>query len=120
MKKMIAAALAATTIAVATPAMAAPHFDGHGRFEQRHDRFDRRGDRFDRHNRHDRVDYRRWNRGDRFDYRYARNYRVIGNPHHYRLYDAPRGYRWVRSGNDAVLVGITTGIIAAVMANSIY
>jgi len=113
MKKMIAAALAATTIAAATPAMAAPHFGNHGRFEQRHDRFDR-------HDRRDRFDYRRWNRGDRFDYRYARNYRVIGNPHYYRLYDAPRGYRWVRSGDDAVLVGITTGIIAAVIANSIH
>ena len=37
----------------------------------------------------------------------------------YRLYNAPRGYHWVRSGNDAVLVGITSGIIAAIMANAI-
>jgi Ni/Co efflux regulator RcnB len=35
------------------------------------------------------------------------------------LRDAPRGYRWVQSGNDAVLVGITSGIIASVLAGAI-
>ena len=128
MKKLILAALAATV--VATPVMAAP-FDndrGRGGYEQRHDqrgdRFDHRNDRGDRYgyrnDRHgDRFEHRRWNRGDRFDYRYARNYRVIGNPGRYHLGYAPRGYRWVQSGNDAVLVGITTGIIASVLANAI-
>jgi Ni/Co efflux regulator RcnB len=29
----------------------------------------------------------------------------------------PRGYRYVQSGNDAVLVGVTSGIIAAIFAN---
>ena len=134
MKKLILAALAATV--VATPVMAAP-FDndhGRGRIEQRHDqrgdrgdrgdRFDNRGDRgqrfgYNNDRRGDRFEHRRWNRGDRFDYRYARNYRVIGDPGHYHLGYAPRGYRWVQSGSDAVLVGITTGIIASVIANSI-
>lgn len=60
----------------------------------------------------------RWMKGQRFDRRYARDYRKISNPRFYRLHNAPRGYRWVRSGNDAVLVGITSGIIAAVMANA--
>jgi len=55
----------------------------------------------------------------RFDSRYARNYRVISGPSRYHLRPAPRGYRWVQSGNDAVMVGITTGIIAAVLANAI-
>jgi Ni/Co efflux regulator RcnB len=63
--------------------------------------------------------YKHWRKGDRFDRRYARNYREIRNPRMYRLYNAPRGYHWVRSGNDAVLVGITSGIIAAIMANAI-
>ena len=63
--------------------------------------------------------YHGWRKGQRFDRRYARDYRVISNPRSYRLHDAPRGYHWVRSGNDAVLVGITSGIIAAIMANSI-
>src|SRR4051794_2757599 len=63
--------------------------------------------------------YHSWRKGDRFDRRYARDYRVISSPRMYRLYNPPRGYHWVRSGNDAVLVGITSGIIAAIMANSI-
>ncbi len=119
MKKLILAALAAT-VAI-TPVLAAPGNRGHdnrGRQEQRNDRHDR-NERFDRNDLHGRVEYRKWNRGQRFDSRYAHNYRVISRPRAYRLYDAPRGYRWVQSGNDAVLVGITTGIIASVLANAI-
>lgn len=59
-----------------------------------------------------------WKKGDRFDTRRAPDYRVIDNPRAHRLDDAPRGYRWVQSGNDAVLVGIASGLIAAVLANS--
>lgn len=64
---------------------------------------------------------RRWARGQRFDRRYARDYRQI-DYRSYRqrgLYAPPRGHHWVRSGNDAVLVAITTGIIASVLANAI-
>lgn len=120
MKKFILAALVAT-IATA-PAFAAPNWDNHGRdnrgrIEHRDDRGNRH-DRVDRHDRRDRVEYRSWSRGQRFDRRYAQNYRVIGNPRAYRLHDAPRGYRWVQSGNDALLVGITSGIVASVLAGS--
>ena len=31
----------------------------------------------------------------------------------------PRGYQWVRSGNDAVLIAITSGIIGAVVGSVI-
>jgi Ni/Co efflux regulator RcnB len=61
---------------------------------------------------------RRWTRGQRFDQRYAHNYRVITNPRAYRLQNAPRGYRWVQSGNDAVMVSIVSGLIGAVLANA--
>ena len=113
MKKFLIAALAASV--VATPVLAAPN----NRYDNHHQ------DRYDNHrqvrhdNRGSHVQYRNWHRGDRFDQRYARNYRVISNPRGYRLHDAPRGYRWVQSGNDAILIGITTGIIASVVANSI-
>ncbi len=66
------------------------------------------------------VQFKRWSRGQRFDYRQARNYRVLSNPHAYRLSAAPRGYRWVQSDKDAVLVGITTGLIASVIANAFH
>ena len=64
-----------------------------------------------------RQSYRSWRKGERFDSRYAANYRVIHNPRAYRLHDAPRGYRWVQSNNDAVLVAITSGLIGAVLGN---
>lgn len=146
MKKFIIAALAASV--VATPVLAAPYpgQNDNGRYEQsrgdhndrndrgqidqRHDdrgRYDgRRDDRgnFDRRDYRGgygyQVQHRNWTRGDRFDNRYAQNYRVIYNPGQYRLHNAPRGYRWVQSGNDAVLIGLTTGLVAAVLANSIH
>ncbi|QDX25271.1 hypothetical protein FPZ54_04000 [Sphingomonas suaedae] len=60
-----------------------------------------------------------WKRGDRFDYRQARNYRQIDYRHYRGLKAPPRGYRYVQSGNDVVMVGITSGIVAAVLANLI-
>lgn len=62
---------------------------------------------------------RRWNKGQRFDRRYATNYRVVNNYRDYRLSAPPRGYQWVRSGNDAVLIAITSGIIGAVVGSAI-
>lgn len=62
-----------------------------------------------------RYQNRRWANGQRFDSRYAQNYRVINNPRAYRLNDAPRGYRYVQSGNDAVLVSLASGLIGAVL-----
>ena len=64
--------------------------------------------------------YRSWARGQRFDYRYAPNYRVVNNYRSYnRLYAPPRGYHWVQSGNDAVLVAITSGLIGAVIGGAL-
>jgi Ni/Co efflux regulator RcnB len=129
MKKFILAAVAASVLAA--PVMAQPFGgrDDRSRYEQSYgnrdhnDRggYDQRRDyrNDDRNDRRHFSQNRRWNRGDRFDRRYAHNYRVISSPRFYRLHDAPRGYRWVQSGNDAVLVGITSGLIAAVLANAI-
>ncbi len=129
MKKFIIAALAASV--AASPVLAAPWngHDNNSRYEQRHDNrggYDRndrndrydRGDRYDRHDRYDRKQYRAWKKGQRFDSRYARNYRVLDS-NRYHLRHAPRGYRWVQSGNDAVMIGITSGLIAMVLANAI-
>lgn len=128
MKKLMLA-LAGTSVALtglaATPAAAAD-FRGHdrGRFEQVDSR-QMNGNRFianrfngNRFSGNDRFQAHRWQRGDRFDGRYATNYRVISNPYSYNLRPAPRGYRWVQSGNDAVLVAIASGIIGALVANT--
>jgi Ni/Co efflux regulator RcnB len=68
-----------------------------------------------------RNNYRRWNKGQRFDRRYAQNYREINDWRAYRgrrLYAPPRGYHWVRSGNDAVLVAVSGSLIGAVLAGA--
>ena len=65
--------------------------------------------------------FRRWNKGQRFDRRYAQNYQEIRDWRQYRgrrLYAPPRGYHWVRSGNDAVLVALTGGLIGAVLGGA--
>ena len=65
--------------------------------------------------------FRSWRRGERFDRSRAQNYREL-DYRQYRgrhLYAPPRGYRWVRSGNDAVLVAVSSGIIGAVLAGAL-
>jgi Ni/Co efflux regulator RcnB len=122
--KKIALALAGASIAItglaASPAAAAD-FRGHdrGRFEQSQDRrfVQNRTIVRNRFVTNNRFQARRWNRGERFDSRYAMNYRVISNPGYYHLRPAPYGYRWVQSGNDAVLVAIASGIIGSILAN---
>ncbi len=92
---------------------------GHGHNDSRHD--NRRGydDRRYDHRRYDdrRYGYRdarpryrehhRWERGHRY---YGPTY-VVRDYGRYRLRPPPRGYRWVQSNNDYLLVAIATGII---------
>jgi Ni/Co efflux regulator RcnB len=122
MKKFILSAIAASMIA--SP-MVASEASAQGYPQQRHETVVRhqpgRTMVVDRTViRNDRAQYRNdWRRGERFDYRRARNYQVINNYRGYRLRTPPRGYHYVRSGNDAVLVGITSGVIAGIIAGAI-
>ncbi|MCC2978840.1 RcnB family protein [Sphingomonas sp. IC4-52] len=62
-----------------------------------------------------------WHKGERFDRRYAQNYRTI-DYRQYRsrhLYAPARSQQQVRSGNDAVLVAVSSGIVAAALANAL-
>lgn len=117
------------------------------RHERRGDRHEQRGDRHDRghkeqarhhdrHDRHDRNQYR--NHGPRHGHAYAgrgagprhdmrkggrlhRQYRgrqhVVNNWRQHRLSAPPRGYHWVRTGGDFVLVGSTSGLIFRIFLN---
>ena len=122
MKKFILAAMATSILAsplAIAPAQAQRH-------DERHTTVVREGP----HGRtvvtertviNNRGNYRRWNKGQRFDRRYAQNYREINDWRAYRgrrLYAPPRGYHWVRSGNDAVLVAVSGGLIGAVLAGA--
>ena len=120
MKKLILAAVAASL--VSAPAMAAPRDYGRVVKQQPNRTVIVDRDRgytertVIRHN-----DQRRWAKGQRFDRRYAQNYRQV-DYRSYRgrgLYAPPRGYQWVQSGNDAVLVALASGLIGAVIGGAI-
>ncbi|MEG3122454.1 RcnB family protein [Sphingomonas sp. GB1N7] len=118
MKKMILAALAAT---VALSPLAATVAEAQ-QYQQRRDTtvVRRNGDVVQRTvTRQSAPQHRNWRKGERFDRRYAQNYRQIDYRQYRGLRAPPRGYHYVRSGNDAVLVGITSGLIAAVVAGAI-
>lgn len=108
MKKLILAAVAASMLA--TPVLAAPAQDYGHRQPQRVTVAHRQAPA---------PQYRSWQRGQRFDSRYARNYRQIDYRQHRGLRAPPRGYHYVQSGNDAVLVALGTGIVAAIFANAL-
>ena len=118
----------------------------YGRYEQsrgydngynRNDRSDRydRNDRYDRYDRNDRYEQRasrrysagryqaprgyqtrQWHRADRMPSAYRGNGYVIDH-RRYGLSAPPRGYQYVRSGNDAVLAAVATGVIASVIVS---
>jgi len=121
--KKIALALAGASVALtgvmATPAAAAD-FRGHdrGRYEQVHNRKVVKNRFVTNRFVTNRFQNHRWQRGQRFDRRYATNYRVISNPYYYNLRPAPYGYHWVRSGNDAILVALASGLIGALVVNA--
>jgi len=94
---LLSAAMIAPTVA-ATPAMAKDH-RGHVVTKK--------------------VTYKTFRKGQRFDRRYARNYQVVDYRRYKRLKAPPRGYHYVRSGNDILLVGITSGIVASVLTGLI-
>lgn len=121
MKKLMLAAVAASMVAAPTIASAAPQ--GYRVVKERPNRtviVDRgRGYRERTVIRHNNA--RQWARGQRFDRRYANNYRQIDYRAHRNrgVYAPPRGYQWVQSGNDAVLVALASGLIGAVIGGAI-
>ncbi|TCM17925.1 nickel/cobalt transporter regulator [Novosphingobium sp. PhB165] len=62
----------------------------------------------------------RFQKGERFDRNRATNYQVVDYRHYHNVKAPPKGYHYVRSGNDMLLVGITSGVIAAVTMNMFH
>lgn len=122
MKKLIMSALAAALVAspLAVSAAEAAPFQQRQTVTERHD--DRGRTVITRRSVSRQPQYRTdWRKGERFDRRHARNYRQI-DYRQYRgrhLYAPPRGYQWVQSGNDAVLIAITSGVIGAVLGGAL-
>jgi Ni/Co efflux regulator RcnB len=59
---------------------------------------------------------RQWAYGQRMPSYYRSNQYVVSDYGRYGLRQPPRGYRYVRSGNDVVLAAVATGLITAVIA----
>ncbi|MDP2117855.1 MAG: RcnB family protein [Brevundimonas sp.] len=59
---------------------------------------------------------RQWSYGQQMPHYYRSNQYVVSNYGQYGLRAPPRGYHYVRSGNDVVVAGISGGLITAVIA----
>ena len=59
---------------------------------------------------------RSWSYGQRMPSYYRSNQYVVSDYGRYGLRQPPRGYHYVRSGNDVVLTAVATGLITAVIA----
>jgi Ni/Co efflux regulator RcnB len=146
MKKILTAAIAATLAMGSIGAASAAEAQSRGdRYEQRQDprndrREARRDDRNDRRQaRQDDRAYGRWQQsqrrynagryqaprgyqvrtwsyGQRMPSYYRSNQYVVNDYGRYGLRQPPRGYQYVRSGNDVVLTAVATGLITAVIA----
>ena len=140
----IAATLAVSSLGVASAAEAQTRGNYEQRQDRRDDRNDRREWRQD--NRDDRRELRQnqrayarwqqsqrrynagryqaprgyqqrdWSYGQRMPSYYRSNQYVVNDYNRYGLRAPPRGYHYVRSGNDVVLASIAGGLITAVIA----
>ena len=61
---------------------------------------------------------RAWHRGDRVPPQYRGYTYVVDDWRGHRLSAPPRGYHWVQSGGDYVLVAIATGIILSILLSN--
>lgn len=59
---------------------------------------------------------RQWAYGQRMPAAYRSNVYVVNDYNRYGLRAPPRGYQYVRSGNDVVLAAVAGGVITAVIA----
>lgn len=87
---------------------------GHG--DRHHDQGDR-GDRAQRHEGRGAGPDHSFYRGGRLPTQYRSHQYVVDDWRGHHLSAPPRGYQWVQTGGDYVLVAIATGIIASILLN---
>lgn len=80
----------------------------------RHDRYTSRRHEIDRNGPGAGRDHNFY-RGGRLPSEYRQQYYVVNDWRGHRLNPPPRGYHWVQTGPDYVLVAITSGIIAQIL-----
>ncbi|MBT0669790.1 RcnB family protein [Novosphingobium profundi] len=105
MNKFTATLMAASLAlpAFAAPAMAAPQQHGQPNHGQQVSQAA-----------HKDNGYKSFKKGDKFDRNHARNYQVVDYKHFKKLPAPKRGYRYVRSGSDVLLIGTSSLKVYAV------
>ena len=58
-----------------------------------------------------------FHRGGRLPAQYRSHHYVVNDWRGHRLSAPPRGYHWVQTGGDYVLIAVATGIIASILLN---
>jgi Ni/Co efflux regulator RcnB len=98
-----------------------PDYRGNNRDNNRDNRNDGRGNnqqqRFDRGERGAGPDHAYY-RGERMPPQYRTRQYIVEDWRGHNLSAPPRGYQWVQSGGDYVLVAIATGIILQLLLNN--
>lgn len=120
--KLLAAAIIVTTLAAQSAAFADDH-GYHGRDPHRgpppHARHDAHHDSYHGHDyyRGDRGagPHHDFRRGQRLSAEYRHREYVVDNWRAHHLKAPPRGYHWVQTGPDYVLVAVASGIIAQIV-----
>lgn len=62
----------------------------------------------------------RWHRGAYLPAAYYAPRYIVRDYHSYHLYAPPRGYHWVRVGNDVILAAVATGLVMNVISDIFY
>ena len=133
--KMKAIASAVMAISLATGGFAsAQNYGDRNDHQQRNDQGDRRDNRGQQQDRRDGRDRPQFNgnrqgergagpnhefyRGQRLPPEYRNRQYVVDDWRGHHLNAPPRGYHWVQTGGDYVLVAISTGIILQLLLNN--
>lgn len=108
MKRILLAALAVTMLA--TPAAYAAPQHGRDR-DHRNDRYEQsHGGRHDHRGPQVKKKRHHWSKGQRVPKQYRKNV----DYHRHHLKAPPRGYHWVENDGQYMMIGIATGLIAAI------
>ena len=112
-RKVIVSTIMAMSLVTSGFAFADGNGDQHDRGGNQHDRG---GDQHSQQ--HERgAGPHGYHNGDRLPASERSRRHVVNNWHQHNLRAPPKGYHWVQSGNDFVLVAITTGIIVDILLN---
>jgi len=112
--KIITAAIMALSLTAGSSAFA-QNYDRHDDHRDDRGRFDQRDHRPDHHDERGAGPHHEFYRGGHLSPEYRHRNYVVDDWRAHRLTPPPRGYHWVQTGPDYVLVAITTGLIANII-----